>query len=197
MDIHYLNEVINAIQRETGSGGGDYNLIIKADVHSIVQTDAGTVDEVYTQTLEGKLRGNTLKFGEELDNSQSGTTGGATQSQNSDGGGLEVPWLVGLVLALLALGYFGWSQTQLKPAGITTGEAEAARAKKKYGQVMADIEELPGVKPNEIVIPLSSLDDLVRIADDLVKPVLHQVEQGKHIYCIIDGAVRYQYIIKS
>ena len=59
---------------------------------------------------------------------------------------------------------------------------------------MVDIEELPSAKPNETVIPLSSLDDLVRIADDLVKPVLHQVEEGRHIYCIVDGVVRYQYV---
>jgi len=56
-----------------------------------------------------------------------------------------------------------------------------------------DIEQLPSVKANETVIPLSSLDDLVRIADDLVKPVLHQVEAERHIYCIVDGTVRYQY----
>jgi hypothetical protein len=60
-----------------------------------------------------------------------------------------------------------------------------------------DVEELPGVKPSETVIPLNSLDDLVRIADDLVKPVLHQEEEGRHTYCIIDGGVRYQYVIKT
>ncbi len=56
------------------------------------------------------------------------------------------------------------------------------------------IEEMPSVKPNETVIPLSSLDDLVRIADDLVKPVLHRIQEGRHIYCTIDGTVRYQYM---
>ena len=59
---------------------------------------------------------------------------------------------------------------------------------------MVDIGELPSVKPSEAVITLSSLDALARIADDLVKPVLHQVEEGGHIYCAIDGAVRYQYV---
>jgi len=62
--------------------------------------------------------------------------------------------------------------------------------------MMVDVEELPGVKPTETVIPLNSLDDLVRIADDLVKPILHQVEKGRHTYCIIDGGVRYLYVIE-
>lgn len=70
----------------------------------------------------------------------------------------------------------------------------AATARKKYKHVLVEIQELPSVKSNEIVIPLNLLNDLVRIADDLVKPVLHKVAEGKHIYCIVDGTVRYQYI---
>ena len=191
IDLDYLTEVSDAIAKETGAGGmRDFK--IKADVHTIAETNLGTIDEVYTQTLEGKLEGNTLTFGEELSQSQSGSLDETAVPANSGGGGLKTPSLAGLVVALLALGYFGWNQAQLKATGIGI-EAEAARAKKKYKQVMVDIEELPSIKPNETVIPLSSLDDLVRIADDLVKPVLHQVEEGRHIYCTIDGAVRYQY----
>ncbi len=61
-----------AIEGETGADGGPYNLMIKADVHTIAQTDLGAVDEVYTQTLEGRLDTNTLTFGEELSQSQMG-----------------------------------------------------------------------------------------------------------------------------
>lgn len=191
IDLDYLTEVSDAIASETGAGGmRDFK--IKADVHTIAETNLGTIDEVYTQILEGKLEGNTLTFGEELSQSQSGSIDETAVPANSGGGGIKTPSLAGLVVALLALGYFGWNQAQLKPTGIDV-EAEAARAKKKYKQVMVDIEELPSIKPNETVIPLSSLDDLVRIADDLVKPVLHHVEEGRHIYCTIDGAVRYQY----
>jgi hypothetical protein len=193
VDIHYFNEVIDAIGRETGAGGGSYNLNIKADVHTFASTDLGTVDEGYTQTLEGTLKGNTLTFGKELSQSKSGSIGGTTAHTGSEKGGLKTPWLGGLVIAVLALCYLGWNQTQLKPA-ISEVDAEAARARKKYRQVIVDIEELPEAKPNEIIVPLSSLDDLVRIADDLVKPVLHQVREGGHIYCTIDGSVRYRYI---
>jgi len=111
--------------------------------------------------------------------------------------GWQTPWLGGLVAALLALGYLGWNQARLKLAGLSAAEIQSSRAKKKYKQVLVDIQELPKVKSNDTVITLSSLDDLVRIADDLVKPVLHQVEEGRHIYCTIDGAVRYQYVIQS
>ena len=47
-------------------------------------------------------------------------------------------------------------------------EAEAANAKKKYRQVIVDIEEMLEIKLNETVIPLRLLDDLVRAADGLL-----------------------------
>jgi hypothetical protein len=187
--------VIDTIGQETGVRGSSHNIVIKAGVHTVARTELGTINEVYTQTLSGKLEENTLTFDKELSGSKSGSIG-APVPEASGGGGSRAPWVIGLVVALVALGYFGWNQSQLKPAIVDT-EAEAARARKKYKQVMVDIEELPSVKTDETVIPLSSLEDLVRIADDLVKPVLHQAEEGRHIYCIIDSGVRYLYGIET
>jgi hypothetical protein len=197
INIQYFTMVINAIEEEIGVHGSSYNIVIKANVNTVARTDLGTVSEVYTQALSVNLGGNTLAFGKELSSSKSGSIGEAATPGASEEGGSRAPWIIGLVIALLALGYFSWCQTQLRLAPVIAGEAEAARARKKYRQMMVDVEELPGVKPTETVIPLNSLDDLVRIADDLVKPVLHQVEKGRHTYCVIDGGVRYLYVIET
>lgn len=37
----------------------------------------------------------------------------------------------------------------------------------------------------------------IEVAQGLLKPILHQVESGKHIYSIIDGTTRYQYVLNS
>lgn len=199
IDVGYFSKLISAIQQETGASASKYNIKIKADVHTIAQTDMGSVNEVYSQTMEGELGGNTLTLGKGLSQSKSGYIGGGAAPVSSGTGGLKAPWLAGLIVALIALGYFGWNEAQLrialKPA-ISAVDAEAARVKKKYRQVIMDIKELPEIKPNETVIPVSSLDDLVRIADDLVKPVLHKAEEKAHIYCVVDGTVRYQYVIQ-
>lgn len=197
IDIQYFTRVIDAIGQETGVPGTSHNITLKVDIHTIAQTDVGTINEVFTQTLGAALEKNTLIFGKELSRSQSGTLGGAAIPGASQESRSRTPWIIGLVVALLALGYFGWNQTQLGVAMVSAGEAEAARARKKYKQIIVDVEELPEVKPTEIVIPLNSLDDLVRIADDLVKPILHQVEEGRHSYCIIDSGIRYLYVIET
>jgi hypothetical protein len=197
IDIQYFETVIDDIGQETGVRGSSYNIAIKANVYTVARTDLGTISDVYTQTLGVNLEANTLTFDKELSGSKSGSIGEAATPSASGEGSSRAPWVIGLVIALLALGYFGWSQTQLRLAPLSAGEAEAARAKKKYRQMMVDVEELPGVKPTETVIPLNSLDDLMRIADDLVKPVLHQAREGRHTYCIIDSGVRYLYVIET
>jgi hypothetical protein len=197
LDIQYFTKVIDAIAKETGVGGSSYNIMIRADVHTVAQTSLGKVDEVYIQTLGAKLEGNTVTFDKELSQSQPGTIGEATIPGGSEREPLEMLSLAGLIVALVALGFLGWNQAQLKLVGISAGEAELTRARKKYRQVVVDIEELPEAKPNDTIVPLSSLDDLVRIADDLVKPVLHQAEEGRHIYCIIDSGVRYLYVVET
>jgi hypothetical protein len=197
IDIQYFKMVIDAIGQETGARGSSYNIAVSTNTYTVAQTDVGTINEVFTQTLGATLEGNTLTFDKELSRSQSGTIGGATTSEPGGEGRSRAPWIIGLVVALLALGYFGWSQTRLGLAPVSAGEAAAARARKKYRQMMVDVEELPGVKPTETVIPLNSLDDLARIADDLVKPILHQAEEGRHSYCIIDSGIRYLYVIET
>ncbi|MDH5696539.1 MAG: DUF5305 domain-containing protein, partial [Dehalococcoidia bacterium] len=136
IDMQYFTKVIDAIGQETGVPGTSHNITIKADVHTVAQTDVGTINEVYTQTLSGKLESNTLTFDKELSGSQLGTLGGAAIPGASEEGRSRTPWIIGLVVALLALGYFGWSQSQLRLAMVSAGEAEAARARKKYKQIM-------------------------------------------------------------
>ena len=197
IDVQYFTKVIDAIGEETGVPSTSSNITLRADVRTIAQTDVGTINDIFTQTLGATLESNTLVFDEELSRSQSGTVGGT----EIPGDAREDRWrtlcVIGLIVALLALVYFGWNQSQLGVAMVGAGEAEVTRGGKKYRQIMVDVEELPEVKPTETVISLGSLDDLARIADDLVKPMLHHEKDGHHTYCVIDSGVRYVYIVET
>ena len=48
-----------------------------------------------------------------------------------------------------------------------------------------------------MVIPIGSVDELVTAADALLKPVLHRAEADKHTCCIMDGGVRYLYVVQT
>jgi len=197
IDIRYFNRVIDAIGQETGARGTSHKITIRVSVRTVAETGAGTVDEVYTQTLGATLEANSLAFDRELSRSQRGTIGGAAANPADEEERSRTPWIVMLIIALLALAYFGWSQVQLGRTPLTEAEAEVARAGKKYKQMMLEVRALPQAGPSETVVPLSSVDDLVRVADELVKPVLHEVDAGRHSYCVIDGGVRYLYVVET
>ena len=72
---------------------------------------------------------------------------------------------------------------------------------KKYGLHIVEAVnkirvDLPEDSQN--IINLSSMEDLIKIADELGKPVIHQVPgsaEDPHVYQVLDGVLRYQYLL--
>ena len=99
-----------------------------------------------------------------------------------------------MMMALLLYTMWSYRQAKLIQVPITELEAEAIQAKKKHKDIIVDVQALLPAKAEEVVIPLDDLDELVKVADAILKPVLHRAEVAKHTYYVIDGAVRYQYV---
>ena len=72
-------------------------------------------------------------------------------------------------------------------------EREAQALHKKYAERVAEVRG-PVVVSGE-TIPLNSMEDLVKIADELGKPIFHQSAEGDQLYYVLDGTTRYQYTL--
>ena len=72
-------------------------------------------------------------------------------------------------------------------------DAEARRVKNKHRDILVEVENLPPIGGEEKIVRISSLEELIKTADALLKPVLHEVNSGKHTYCVTDGNTRYLY----
>jgi hypothetical protein len=193
LDINYFSRLADVIREEIGMGAATHDLTINAEVHTSAYTEFGTIDEVFTQTLKGTLGTTTITWDEELEKSESGTIETTTTVIDRDLPAYRL-WsriVAGVVLFLFL--FVGWHAVWARPV-VSKMEAEAFRAKRKHKNVIVDITELPAAKPREIVVPVGSLDELIKAADNLLKPVLHKAETDKHIYCVIDGLTRYEYI---
>jgi hypothetical protein len=195
VDINYFAELANVIRDEIGMGAATHDLTIEATVHTKADTQFGPIDEVFSHTLIGSLGMTTLTWGEELEKSEEGTIEVTEYLTDPDLPAYRL-WsqiVTGLLLLifLFVLWHAVWARTVM-----SKGDEEAARAKKKHKKVIVDIEELPPAEPSVTVVSISSLDELIKAADNLLKPVLHQVQAGKHTYCVIDGLTRYEYIRK-
>jgi len=101
--------------------------------------------------------------------------------------GAAIFFLLGMYLLVVSVVYRGGPVSDM--------EREAMRAKKKHKDLVVDVEELPSLEGDDIEVAwLSSLDELMIVAENLFKPVLHKAERERHIYCVVDAKVRYVYV---
>jgi len=196
--LNYYTNVYRTIERESKTTSA-HNLVIMADVHTAGQTPFGPIDEKFSQTLTMPLEGNsTLEWGETLESSKSGIIEGKQMVANPQRlAGLSVSLVrnlssilagVSFILLLSLVLRSLWGNKRLSPV-----EEEARRAKKKHKDVIVDVAELPKPETTERVIQLNSLDELIKTADSLFKPVLHQTDKDRHMYCVLDVSMRYEY----
>ncbi len=191
-----------AIATETGVSA-PYSLIIKADVHTYAETDLGPINEVFSQALSTTLGALTIDWKGNLQSSQPGVIEGnqtTTSSTNHMGftvlsvsSARKLFTITGVVsfiafLSLLVL------YVQFKREPLSIFEKEALRARKKHKNVIVDVDTLPEAKTEDKVILIGSLDELVKVADALLKPVLHKAEATTHVYCVIDASLRFEYV---
>ena len=202
--FHYL-ELLEIIRKETGASAESYGLSITADVHTTAETDFGPIHEVFSQTLSTALGGGTLGWNEELAQTQPGSIKETRLVPNPNKYlGLSVSGV--RILTAAAAGVFFLVflfslvvYIRFKPLELSPLEKEALRVRKKYRERMA---EATGQTPieGEKIISLASMEDLIKVADELAKPIVHQApsaSEESHAYYVLDGATRYQYVSLS
>jgi hypothetical protein len=212
LDLTQYDELFGAIQAETGAPTPESSdLTITANVHTTADGDFGAVDDVFTHSIKLPLRGGSIAWDKNLTQSKSGAIEVKRIALDRDGY-LAIFGTTGLslaqvrVLAPIAAGVFLvaalyllflnlWGRLAAPPKPKI--EREALRVKKKYGDFIVDIEELPDVKAGGTVIPVSSFDGLVKLIDEIRKPILHKADEKKHIYCVFDGSIRYEYVLEQ
>jgi hypothetical protein len=194
VDIKSFESVTNTLRSELGFGAATYDLTIQAVVHTTGDTASGHIDEVFTHSLQGQLGVTTFTLEGDLDKQQPGAIVENRMVPVGKTTVFRVLSLVGLALAVFAFLFVLRNSRQARAVAISRMEEEVLGAKRKHKGVIVDVVELPPTGLGEVIIPIGSVDELVKTSDALLKPVLHQAEADKHTYCVIDGAIRYQYI---
>ena len=194
MDLERYVELIEAIEEEIGAGADSHTIRYIAEVTTSVSSPAGAIEDTYTQTLEAKLEGNTLRFQEERALRRDGSLGGGVVPANPGSDGWGTPWLAGVAIGAVGLAAVAIVDRRMRLAP-PSPDVEASRAEKKYRQSLVSVSTLPAGGPGAAVVRVTRLDELVRIAEDSGKPVLHYASEGRHSYLVLDGNVRYEYVI--
>lgn len=197
IDVHRYLAMTDTIRQELGLGSATYNLTITADVRLEAVTDNGDISEDFSHSLKGKLSATTLTFEGSLEKTKSGEIRHVVDTATIF---TSSPWparagaLVGFIVAV-AIGFYVLMRFRSDSAyTVMSAGEQAARLKKKRKDVIVDVEDLPEAVASEMVVSLNSLEELVKAADALLKPVLHKADLEKHTYRVIDGITTYEYV---
>jgi len=195
LDIALLYDIIEATEKETEGTIPDYDLLVQANVHTVGRSEFGVIDEVISPNLKLSLESGGLSWPEENQETKSGSFTETVVIPNTYRNKIITSARGVLGVAVVVLLYAVWSYRQANrlKVPIPEVEAEAIRAKRKHKDIIVDVQSFPPTD-GQAVIPLDSLDELVKFADALLKPVLHRAETGRHTYCVVDGVIRYQYL---
>ncbi|MFH1382490.1 MAG: DUF5305 family protein [Chloroflexota bacterium] len=205
LDIAEFFSLIEVFRTETGVSSDNYTLNIKAEVYTTGQTEFGPISELYSQTLSSNLGKGILDWNEKLVQSKAGaikTTEVIPNSNKYLGMSVSTAKRVPIIMTIIFFLLCAFSVVmyiKYRPARPSLLEQEAARISKKYGQRMAvATDQIPTA--GETTITLNSMEDLVKIADELGKPIVYQAGIGPdetHTYYVFDGASRYQYVLAT
>ena len=192
VDIAYFNDLLGIIRDEIGQSALAHNLTVKTVVTVNGETEFGPINKVFTCTLNGQIGDNVLVFGKELLKSESGGIRQTETVSNTQVRGQRL-WSP-VVLAVLFIG-FGLAMVNAFRASPLSSrvEEEAAQAKRRYKRLIVDVRELPSVRLGETTISCGSVNEVVKVADALLKPVLHSIQGERHTYAVIDGLTKYEY----
>jgi hypothetical protein len=203
LDYEYYMAMLDTIRSETGASASSYNLIITATTQTTAHTDYGRIDEVFVQTLTADPSGGVLDWEEDLikitanDITTTVTVPneGKVMGMTLQGASILFTVLTIVFLTesiLLTAGYF-----LTRPRAYAVGNSRVEQINKKYQQRIAEATGKLPVEGDK-VIDLKSIDDLVKVADELARPIIYERSatwSGPHRYYVTDGDTCYRYSI--
>jgi hypothetical protein len=199
IDLNQYTELFDTIQKETGSPGSARMITINAQVHTSADTDYGRIEEDFIQSINTDLAGDTLAWTENLTKVVPGsikTNRVIKQTQQYLGMPVTSARIMfcvfaGIFFVLFFLSLFWYLRT--RESGFILRVRKNQQVQGKYKNIVVEAQELPLVKPGDTIILVSSLEDLNRTAESLLKPMIHTVKGHRQIYYVIDGTTRYEY----
>lgn len=201
LNISHYNSIANEIGDEIGIRPSDPKLTIETNIHTIAKADAGNIDETFSPAIEIPLNKDIIEINGDLHQRKNGSIGKTERIYQQSVIYRRHYTLGALVLCLILLIVFAYMFLAAKQGsrgrGVSKIEKEVMVAKKKYGDWIVDTEDIPA-RADDRVISMNSLEDLIKVAEEIGKPVIHKkspTPKGEHTYHVFDGATRYDYTL--
>jgi hypothetical protein len=198
LDLTQYLAVISDVQQETGVSATAYTLTVEADVDLKAQTSAGAIDKIFSDSISTDLTGGVLTWTGDLNQSDKGTITTTSNVQTpAKTWGIQVTPFRVISIVILVIGMVLLAMLFLIPSKLKDQQAiskqKATETERKYKNMIITVNKLPEHLVAESILAVDSLDELIKVAQALLKPINHFVDTNVDIYWITDGTTCYEY----
>ena len=197
LDRELFRRRVEEVAAETGAAApAEVTVTYTAHVEAEAAAEGERVRQVLEPTLVVPLAGETLAISGDRSRSADGVVRRAEERPASGVRERRLYSLLGTGAAavlpvLAAIGTVARPRPQEDPL-----VREARRLRRKYRKRIAEADAGGPDLPGERAVPLASMEDLARVSDELLKPIVYTGPagaDGPHLFFVVDGVVRYEY----
>lgn len=196
IDVHQYESIVQSINSETGVNAADPKLIIQSTITMRMQNEGKLIAESFRPSLTIPLNKNTIEFSNNLTQTQRGVQMKTIEVENQDVGEQQTNWSAATIVLLGGTIAF---PLLVNRGSDSVSELEKTKKKllKKYGEFIVQVQHKPDVIGAKS-IAISSMDDLVKVSEELGKPVLYKNpnDNDEHSFYVVDNNMVYYYQLK-
>lgn len=202
--VPWFEELKAVIDSETGTSSSTYNLRVKPEIHTVAETDVGTIDESLVPELVmgfeyGGAEVNQIVMSG-LENTFSGTIQQTKTTYHGEVLTYRRIFYAVSAVALVGLAFTAWGFTRTRPE---RPEKVVEEIIEPFREAIMEVAKEPSYKKQRVTVAMKSLEDLVSLAEGLGKPVLYLRKPPRipgaeqvHTFYVLDGVTRYEYSYK-
>ncbi|MEM2363804.1 MAG: DUF5305 family protein [Candidatus Nezhaarchaeales archaeon] len=196
VDCLLLKQIVNAIDKELGVYSSSYNLFIAPEVLVNARIAGRSVSEVYTPQLTVTFKISADRGGyislEGLEQTQSREIKDVIEVFHPEVESQRVLSYIATILATVGLATSMLIHYRVKwHEKKKLVDVKLSRMIREHRDVI--VEALTSLPEVHATIEVRSLEDLVKIAEVLAKPILKAMEDEKQVFYVVDGNIKYQY----
>ena len=204
LDLCQLETLVNLVEKETGFHTNTYTVEIVTNIAFTANASGQTITDTFDPTLTFKYDkvhlylANTNNEIDPMHITKKGTAGSSNVQANSLSflglestvGFIRVFALLGLAISvsgLVIMGLFIFNTAQ---------QSEDALIRLRYSSMLVDVYE-KSLEPTSTVIDVTSIDDLVKLAERQGTMILHMVINFLHYYLVQNNGTTYRYVVSA
>jgi len=194
IDYKFFDSVLTNINDEIGITAPNPILLIRASITVSAKNAEYEIYESYTPEITMSLNQKTIDFSEILSTTQSGSR---TRLISIDNPGViearsnSFLSSIGFMIIIIIFTLF----TKIESSNQSIIDKKIKKIRKKYGEYIVDLDEISSsLYKDQKKISVKNIEDLVKISEEIGKPIFRFFKENKHIFYVNDEHIFYTYI---